>query len=328
MSLRRCCGLVLGILLLAACRSTSAPASAQSAPAPGANHPLAGRIWDIRDARFIDDATLIAELARARFVLLGEKHDNPEHHRIQAALLRGLIAAGRRPAVAFEMFTTAESEPLQTHLKTRPRDAAGIADAVRWGQSGWPEWAMYQPIAQAALDAGLPIVPANLTNERIRAVSRGTNDALDGAFVNRHGLADPLPDDVKREMAAEIADSHCGHTSERMVQGMIAAQRARDAHMADALLHAPSTDGAVLIGGSGHGRNDRAVPAFIRRIEPGARVASLAILEVSDKRLSPADYAVDYDGRLPFDYLWFTTRVDNEDPCEKFRKSLERLKKQ
>jgi uncharacterized iron-regulated protein len=329
MSRRGCCGLVLIVLLLlTACRSASPPSGARSASAPGAAHPLTGRVWHVASARFIDDSTLIAELARARFVVLGEKHDNPEHHRIQAALLQGLIAAGRRPAVAFEMFTTAETEPLAAHLRTHPRDAAGIAEAVKWNQTGWPEWEMYRPIAQAALDAGLPIVPANLANERIRAVSRGTSDALDPAFVSRHGLADPLPEDVRREMAAEIADSHCGHTSERMVQGMIAAQRARDAHMADALLHAPSGDGAVLIAGSGHARNDRGAPAFIRRIEPGSRVASIAILEVNDRRPTPADYAVDYDGRLPFDYVWFTTRLDSEDPCEKFRKSLERLKKQ
>ncbi|MGZ9157183.1 MAG: ChaN family lipoprotein [Candidatus Binatia bacterium] len=33
-------------------------------------------------------------LARAEFVLLGEKHDNPDHHWLQAEVLRGLIAAG------------------------------------------------------------------------------------------------------------------------------------------------------------------------------------------------------------------------------------------
>jgi hypothetical protein len=28
---------------------------------------------------------------------------------------------------------------------------------------------------------------------------------------------------------------------------------------------------------------------------------------------------------MPFDYVWFTPAVDDEDPCEKFRKPLERM---
>src|SRR5687768_4939373 len=71
----------------------------------GRNHPLTGRIWDVASGEFIDRPTLIMRLARAEFVLLGEKHDNPDHHRLQAEVVRGLIAAGRRPAVGFEMFS-------------------------------------------------------------------------------------------------------------------------------------------------------------------------------------------------------------------------------
>jgi hypothetical protein len=42
---------------------------------------------------------------------------------------------------------------------------------------------------------------------------------------------------------------------------------------------------------------------------------------------APADYAARFDGTLPFDYVWFTPRADDTDPCEKFKKSLENLKK-
>ena len=65
----------------------------------GRNHPLAGRIWDVSSDRFIDRETLVERLARADFVLLGERHDNPDHHMLQAEVLRSLIAVGRHPAV-------------------------------------------------------------------------------------------------------------------------------------------------------------------------------------------------------------------------------------
>ena len=70
-------------------------------------------------------------------------------------MIRALTAAGRRPAVAFEMFTPSQAGALGRYLAAHPRDAAGLGEAVNWKASGWPAWAMYEPIARAALDAGL-----------------------------------------------------------------------------------------------------------------------------------------------------------------------------
>jgi hypothetical protein len=68
------------------------------------DHALVGRIWDVAGARFIDAPTFLARVGAARFVLLGEKHDNPDHHRLQAWVLRGLIAACRCQEVGLEIF--------------------------------------------------------------------------------------------------------------------------------------------------------------------------------------------------------------------------------
>jgi len=311
------------LALLAACR-TGVTGSSWQSPV-GREHQLVGRIWDVAAGRFVDEATLTARTARARYVLLGEKHDNPDHHVLQARLLRALTAAGRRPAVAFEMLTPSQAGALSRHLVARPRDASGIGEAVNWKASGWPAWSMYEPIAQAALEAGLPIVVANLDPERVRAVSRQGLAALDAALAQRHGLDQPLPADVRTSMVEEIRDSHCGHASESLVTAMIAVQRARDAQMAEALLTAAGSDGAVLIAGAGHVRNDRDVPAYVRRIAPGVRTASVAFLEVDPERQNIESYAARFEHRLPFDYVWFTPAVDDEDPCEKFRKPLERM---
>ncbi|MFQ5521385.1 MAG: ChaN family lipoprotein, partial [Candidatus Methylomirabilia bacterium] len=114
----------------------------------GRDHALTGRIWDVSAASFVDGRTLVSRLARGRFVLLGEKHDNPDHHVLQARLLRALIAVGRRPAVGFEMFNTDDAPAIATHLASAPTDAAGLGEAVGWDERGWPDWATYQPIAQ------------------------------------------------------------------------------------------------------------------------------------------------------------------------------------
>src|SRR5262245_58173308 len=67
-----------------------------------ADHPLVGTIWDARERRATTRAMLDAAAARADFVLLGETHDNPDHHRLQLELLEAMVRAGRRPAVALE----------------------------------------------------------------------------------------------------------------------------------------------------------------------------------------------------------------------------------
>ncbi len=94
----------------------------------GRNHPLTGRIWDVSSEQFIDRETLVKRLAGADFVLLGERHDNPDHHMLQAEVLRSLIAVGRRPAVGLKC--SASTTPalfldISPPLRTMPPGLAG-----------------------------------------------------------------------------------------------------------------------------------------------------------------------------------------------------------
>ena len=69
------------------------------------------------------------------------------------------------------------------------------------------------------------------------------------------------------------------------------------------------------------------VSPFISPQRPrGKQVISIAFLEVDNQKSEPRNYAL-ANGRLPFDYVWFTPRVDDEDPCEKFKSQFEQLKK-
>jgi uncharacterized iron-regulated protein len=294
----------------------------------GRNHPLTGRIWDISTARFIDRQSLVKRLARADFVLLGERHDNPDHHLLQAEVLRSLIAVGRRPAVGFEMFGLDDAGTIANHLAAAPNDAAGLGRAVNWNKRGWPDWAMYQPIAEAALQAKLRIVATNLPLATARTMTRNGLAAIEPKVARDLGLDRPPPEPVFARMAADIRDAHCGYVSERSVKAMVVVQRARDAQMAESLIAARDPDGAILVAGAGHVRNDYSIPVYLRAKAPVKRVISIAFVEVDKKKTEPESYARPYpNGRLPFDYVWFTPRVDDEDPCEKFKSQFERMKK-
>jgi len=273
----------------------------------GREHPLVGTVWDVATGGALTPETLVARLAQRRYVLLGEKHDNPDHHRLQAWIVRELIAAGRRPAIAFEMFRADQADPIARHLAASPGDASGLGDALEWRRSGWPAWSMYAPIADAALRARLPLIAANLSQTTTAALRRDGEGALDPTETVRLRLDRPLPEAVRLRIATEIRDGHCGQFPEPLVDRFSIIQRVRDAHMAAALREAGG-DGAVLIAGVGHVRRDVGVP----RALPDGEVGIVAFLETYPSMTAPPAPSVDY--------VWLTPRVDDRDPCERMRR--------
>jgi uncharacterized iron-regulated protein len=277
-------------------------------------HPLVGKIWDTRAGRFVDAATVDAALGQARYVLLGETHDNPDHHRLQAERVRALTASGRRPALAFEMLDTSQQARVDETRARAPTDPDALAQAVDWAHSGWPDWSLYRPLFAVALERGLPLVAANLPRAQVRALVQKGPDALPPETRSQLGLDAPVPEDVARDLREEMRASHCGHLPESLLEPMALAQRARDATLADRLLATAPDAGSVLIAGAGHARTDRGVPAWLQRRAPGSRVASLAFVEVSDALRAPSDEA------FPYDYVWFTPAAEREDPCASLKK--------
>ncbi len=286
------------------------------------DHELVGRIWHTATARFVAPAELSLALAGADFVVLGEMHEQPDHHRLQAEALRDLVARGRRPALLLEMLTPDQEPKLAAFLATKPRDALGLGPAVDWLAGGWPDWAMYAPIAQVALDANLPMAAANLPRPLARAIAKGGLTALDPATRERLGLDLAFDVTIADAMAEEVIASHCGQLPKAAAAPMALAQRARDAAMADALLRAATTSGAVLIAGNGHARSDRGVPYWLRLRAPGRGAVSLGFVEVQ-----PGMDAATAAQALATDYLYFTPRLDDTDPCVEFRKQLEELRR-
>jgi uncharacterized iron-regulated protein len=293
-------------------------------------HPLAGRIWAPDQAAFVSEAALIQDLAAADFVLLGEKHDNEDHHRVQAWVTKALLGRGRPRVIAFEMFTVDQADAIAAYAAQHPTDAAGLGAAVKWEQRGWPDWRMYQPIAQAALDAGAPIQAADLPRTTLRAITKEGTGALGAQAERRLGLEQPIPAGMRSAMEDEIVDAHCNALPASMIGPMTTVMYVRDAHMAGAMIEGAAVagrDGSILITGTGHARRDYGVPFHLKRLAPGKRSLSLAMVEVAEGETDPAAYAARYNApALPFDYVWFTPRPSREPACERFADQLRRAK--
>jgi len=305
------------LVLLAAAGAAAAPAELY------ADHPLNGTLWDTRGGGQADEEELLAEAMAARWVLLGEKHDNAVHHQLQARVVEALGRAGRRVAVVWEM---AEPEHAAALRDARLESVEALGAALAWEARGWPAWAEYQPIAEAALRHGLPMRPGKPARQLVRSLSRG--EPLAAELAERLAWQQPYPAGVEPALLEELQESHCGLLPAEALDSMLKVQRLWDAWMADSLLAAgtgggggtgtsAATGGAVLIAGSGHVREDRAVPWQLRA-QGGGEAFTLALVEVAAGREHPADYAAFDPAR--FDFVWFTPRVDEKDPCEGLRK--------
>jgi uncharacterized iron-regulated protein len=330
--------LALAVLLAAACAPRfdphlvnvpiAGPGGRQWVTTEQVGHPLVGKIWDVKAGRFVDEATLDAAVTGADFVALGEVHDNPDHHLLQARLVRAITAAGKRPALGFEMLDADQQPAVDASLAKAPKDADALGTAVNWKESRWPDWAWYRPIFEAGLEAGLPIVAANLPRGLTKDIRTKGKDALDEQLQIRLAREEPIPPKTLAALREEMAESHCGALPESLIDPLVLVQRARDAQMAWRVESAGGDRGGILISGKGHARTDRAVPAIVAKDAPGKKIVAVAFTEAQAGETDPAKYHEEEGatGPAPYDFLVFTPGAKREDPCEGMRKHMAKKK--
>ncbi|SDC49535.1 ChaN family lipoprotein [Ruegeria marina] len=236
----------------------------------------------------------------ADVVILGEVHDNPRHHLVQAEA----IAALEPSAVVWEMLTEVSAARLSRAALDDPEELARI---LQWAELGWPPLAMYLPVFQAA---EAPVYGALVPRTAARAAMETGAAAALGADAARFGLGIPLPADEQKAREADQQAAHCNAMPPEMLPKLVAVQRLRDAVLARAVLRAHEETGGpiAVITGNGHARSDRGIPVFLFRVEPGLRVFTLGQSE---------EGAIDGS----FDAVIDSPAVPREDPCAAFDKS-------
>lgn len=201
--------------------------------------------------------TLIAAADRA-IVLLGERHDDPSHHRLEREIVEAL--AGRRvlAALALEMADRGAS----TSGLPPGADEAEVRRALRWDPASWP-WAAYGPTVMAAVAAGIPVVGATLERPQLRAAM--ADASLDGR----------LPGPALQAQRQAIREGHCGLLADGQIGPMTRMQIARDRTMAQTLagLAVPGKT-VLLIAGAAHVDPDLGVP---QHLPPGLASKSVVL---------------------------------------------------
>lgn len=242
-------------------------------------------------------------LPHADIVILGEVHDNPEHHVNQARAVAALVPR----ALVWEMLTPGQA----AQMPDERDDAQAVAEALGWDNAGWPDFALYHPVLMAA--PGARVYGGGVPRSTARRVFEESAEAvftdLFGAQADPLGLDKPLePGDQAAREAAQ-AEAHCDALPAHLLPGMVAAQRLRDAALAHVALQALAETGGpvVVIAGTGHARNDIGIPAFLQRADQRPGVLSLGQLEAAPV------------GPAPYDLWIVTDPAPRPDPCESLR---------
>ncbi len=248
-------------------------------PAPGRAAPD-GLVVDTASGNVLTVEDLSERLLAADVVVLGETHDSRDHHRRQAAIIADLAAAGRRPAVVFEMLSR-EQQPAIDAFLAGGEPASGFGDAVDWARN-WNAFEIYEQVIAAAMAAKLPVVAGDVPREERRRIGKEGVEALAEETRTAFGLDRPLPEAITAHLSDILVASHCGMIPPEATGPMIDVQRLRDGAMAAALRErlgaAPENRPAVLIAGAGHARRDFGVPAVLAALDPELHVLALAFV--------------------------------------------------
>lgn len=259
----------------------------------GLTHAELGHIIDLASGQAISPEQLVQRLAGAPRVLVGEKHDNPDHHTLQLWLLRALQGQRVQGSLLLEMLQP-EQQALVDKVQGQPLPA-DLPKALAW-QEGW-DWQLYGPIVREALQQRVPLLAANLSPGEMRQAYRQPA-SLTGARSDAPA--------VKAALLEQVRAGHCGMLPESQLPAMLAVQQQRDRRMAERLLSAPQP--ALLFAGAYHVRKDLGIPLHLADLGASGESKVLLLAEVGEQ-VEPGEA----------DYVWYTAATPAQDYCAQFR---------
>jgi uncharacterized iron-regulated protein len=285
------------LLIMLAAHTSAAqqtpPASASPSARAAAGY-VPERVYETRRKAFGDFETMLADLARADVVLVGEQHDDPNTHRLESAILEGLHRRSVALTVSLEMFERDVQAVLDDFLTGTVSE-----DQFLKASRPWPRYATdYQPIVEMARARGWRVIASNVPRRHASAVAKGGLTAIDSLSApERAQVARDLqcPLDSYFERFAETMNSHPAPGSEKLsaeeraatTERYYFAQCVKDETMAEAIAGAferqqgrPGT--IVHYNGAFHSDFGTGVAERVRRRLPGRRVAIVSILPVGD----------------------------------------------
>lgn len=202
--------------LLVAILAQAQPAQPTTPPRPAASPHTQGapsgayvpqRVYDTRRTAFTDFETMLADLARADVVLVGEQHDDPNTHRLESAILQGLMRRQVPVTVSLEMF----ERDVQANVDAYLAGTMSEEDFLKASRP-WPRYATdYRPLVEMAKAHGWRVIAANVPRRLAADVSKAGQDGYDRAKAEDKGWMASDPQCPKDDYFNRFAEQMSGH---------------------------------------------------------------------------------------------------------------------
>jgi uncharacterized iron-regulated protein len=268
----------------------------QPAPSPAQPHItwsyVPQRVYDTRRKDFGDFESMLADLARADVVFLGEQHDDPNTHRLELAVLEGLTRRRVPLVLALEMFERDVQPLLDQYLAGTITEDQFLA-----GSRPWPRYASdYRPLIEFAKAHQIPVIASDVPRRIATDVSK-TGMRADALAADRslvaHEAQCPTAGDYYDRFIETMGSDHppaAGDASgdaHARTDRFYLAQCLKDETMAESIVQAWQKNAArraavVHVNGSFHSDYAEGTAAGVSRRLSGRRIAIVSFMPVDD----------------------------------------------
>lgn len=223
---------------------------------------------------------VLTRAGRAQVVLLGENHDNADHHRWQLQTMAALSGQRARMVIGFEMFPR-RVQPVLDRWVAGEFNEEDFLKAVDWNDVWGVDSSLYMPLFQFARLNRIRMVALNVNRELVRAVGAGGLAAV--PTQKRENVSDPAPaTPAYIDWLHPIYTAHDGKGGKTLrddveFRRFVESQLVWDRALAQALAEEVKRDPDVLaigVMGMGHIVNGHGVPRQLRDLGI-ARIDSL-----------------------------------------------------
>jgi uncharacterized iron-regulated protein len=289
------------------------PPKPSSAPAPVYAY-VPQRVYDTRQQGFADFEGMLAELTRADVVFVGEQHDDANTHRLELAVLEGLLRRRVPLVIAMEMFERDVQPVLDQYLAGAITEEQFLKDS-----RPWPRYATdYRPIIEFARTHRIPVIASDVPRRIASEVSKSGLAALDGLGADRQLAARDLQCPTSGDYYERFLQAMGGHPpsgdpkatdAQQKNDRFYLAQCVKDETMGESIAAAFSRNTSqhatiVHFNGAFHSDYAEGTAATTRRRMPGRRIAVVSVVPVEDLDQERPDE----DDLKVGDYLLYTLK--------------------
>ncbi|MFA5793917.1 MAG: ChaN family lipoprotein [Candidatus Brocadiia bacterium] len=135
---------------------------------------LIGKIYDLRNKKFVSFDEMMDDAAKANVVYVGETHDSVPHHQMQEKVLKAVYERNsktRKISIGMEMFQRPYQSFLDDYIAKKIDEKEMLRKTDYYSRWSF-EWMMYQPMVTFSYEKGLKVVALNAPAEISKKVAR------------------------------------------------------------------------------------------------------------------------------------------------------------